>query len=214
MNALVLFAKYPEPGKVKRKISEAIGPEKCAKLCNAFISDIITKTSEKDYDLYLSFIGHEYKESYRKLFPKAILYVQRGIGLAGHLFGTFEDLLDDYDKVVVLSCDVPDINPEIIVKAFNALDFYDVVIGPVDDGGYYLIGMKKPYDIFNNLPFGTDKLLEEQVKVLKQKKRTFVLLEKLPDVDDVDELKALKKRLKRADAPKTYDLVEKLDIKD
>jgi rSAM/selenodomain-associated transferase 1 len=214
MNALVLFAKYPEPGKVKKKISKAIGPEKCAELCKAFIQDIVAKTEDKDYDLYLSFIGHEYKEKYRKLFPQVILYVQRGETVTKHLTGTFEDLLDDYEKVVVLSCDVPQIGSEIIVKAFNALDAYDVVLGPVDDGGYYLVGMKKAQNIFENIPFGTETLLKEQTKILREHKLTYVFLEQLSDIDNLEELKRFKKTLKREDAPHTYDVIQTLDLED
>ncbi|MBW2965307.1 TIGR04282 family arsenosugar biosynthesis glycosyltransferase [Candidatus Woesearchaeota archaeon] len=212
MNALVLFAKFPEPGKVKKKIGKVIGMENSAKLCDAFIKDLIDKNKDKDYDLYISFIGHEHKEQYRTLFPHAILYVQRGSNLADNLHCTFEDLLDDYEKVVLIGCDVPNLHSDFIVRAFNALESYDVVLGPAEDGGYYLVGLKRMQDIFIGLPFGTDKLLEEQVKRLKSNNLSFVLLEKLPDVDTVDELKYLKAHLKRDDAPKTFDLLKDIDV--
>jgi len=212
MYALVIFAKFPESGKVKKKIGKVIGMQNSAKLCTAFINDLIAKNEDKDYDLYLSFIGHEHKEQYRTMFPHAILYVQRGTGLSSNMLCSFQDLLDDYEKVVIIGCDVPDLSTEIIVKAFNALEHYDVVLGPAEDGGYYLIGMKKPHNIFEDVPWGTGKLLEEQIKILREKRLPFVLLEKLPDVDTVEELKELKKRLKKEDAPRTYDFIKDLDI--
>jgi rSAM/selenodomain-associated transferase 1 len=210
MNALVIFAKFPEPGKVKKKIGQVLGMECSAGLCNAFIKDLILKNNDKDYDLYLSFIGHQYKEQYRTLFPHAILYVQRGMNLGENMYCSFEDLLDDYDKVVIIGCDVPDLSTAAIVKAFNALDSYDVVMGPADDGGFYLIGMKRPHDIFSNMPWGTERLLDEQVKLIKEKKLTFVMLDKMPDVDTMDELKALKKTLKKEDAPNTYEFIKNM----
>ncbi|MBU2560795.1 MAG: TIGR04282 family arsenosugar biosynthesis glycosyltransferase [Nanoarchaeota archaeon] len=212
MNALVLFAKFPEPGKVKKKIGQVIGMENSAKLCEAFIKDLIDDNNDRDYDLYLSFIGHEHKEQYRTLFPHAILYVQRGMNLGENMHCTFEDLLDDYEKVVIIGCDVPNLSYDMIVRAFNALSSYDVVIGPAEDGGYYLIGMKKAHDIFKGLHFGTELLLDEQVRVVKEKGLTFVLLDKLPDVDTVDELKYLKKTLKREDAPRTYDFIKDMEL--
>ncbi|MBW2971664.1 TIGR04282 family arsenosugar biosynthesis glycosyltransferase [Candidatus Woesearchaeota archaeon] len=212
MNALVLFAKFPEAGRVKKKIGTVIGMENSARLCEAFIHDLIDENKDKDYDLYLSFIGHEHKEKYRSMFPHAILYVQRGTNLAENMYCSFEDLLDDYEKVVIISCDVPQLPSETIVKAFNALDSYDVVMGPAEDGGYYLIGLKEAHEIFKGLPFGSDNLLEEQMKLLREKKLTFVLLDKMPDVDTFDELKQLKRTLKHEDAPLTYDFIKDLKI--
>ncbi|MBN1544293.1 TIGR04282 family arsenosugar biosynthesis glycosyltransferase [Candidatus Woesearchaeota archaeon] len=212
MNALVLFAKFPEAGTVKKKIGRVIGMENSARLCESFIKDIIDKNKDRDYDLYLSFIGHEHKEQYRTMFPHAILYVQRGMNLGENLSCTFEDLLDDYEKVVIIGCDVPDLPSAMIIKAFNALSSYDVVLGPAEDGGYYLIGMKKAHDLFKELHFGTERLLDEQVRAVKDKGMTFVLLDELPDVDTVEELKHLKKTLKREDAPRTYDFIKGIKL--
>jgi hypothetical protein len=212
MNALVIFAKFPEPGRVKKKIGEVIGMDSSAGLCSAFINDLISKNKDKDYDLYLSFIGHQYKEKYKNIFPEAILYVQRGMNLGENMYCSFEDLLDDYDKVVIIGCDVPNLGSDIIVKAFNALDSYDVVIGPAEDGGYYLIGMKQPHEIFEGLPWGSDKLLDAQIELLKEKKLTYVLLERMSDVDTIDELKVLKKNLKKDDAPKTYEFIKSIGV--
>ncbi|MBW2968132.1 TIGR04282 family arsenosugar biosynthesis glycosyltransferase [Candidatus Woesearchaeota archaeon] len=212
MDALVLFAKYPEVGTVKKKIGEVIGMEKSARMCSAFIKDLVNKNSSKDYDLYLSFIGREHKEQYRELFPQAILYVQRGSNLGENMYCSFEDLLDDYNKVVILSCDVPQLSSAEVVRAFNALDSYDVVIGPAEDGGYFLLGLKRPANIFSGLNWGGDTLLEEQIRKIKDKKLSFVLLEKRPDVDTVEELKHMKKILKKEDAPETFAVFQELEV--
>jgi rSAM/selenodomain-associated transferase 1 len=212
MNALIIFAKFPEPGKVKKEIGRVLGMETSADLCTAFINDLIAQHKDRDYDLYLSFIGHEYKSKYKEMFPEAILYVQRGTNMSENVYSAFEDLLDDYEKVALIGCDVPQLSQETVVKAFNALDSYDLVIGPSEDGGYYLIGMKKPHDIFEGLPWGEDNLLDEQQKILRDKRLTFVRLETLPDIDDVDELKRMKANLKRDEAPITYDFLQKTDV--
>jgi rSAM/selenodomain-associated transferase 1 len=212
MNAIIIFAKFPEPGKVKKKIGTVIGMDNSAKLCTAFINDLIEENSEKDYDIYLSFIGHEYKEKYRTMFPNAILYVQRGTNMSENVQSAFEDLLDDYEKVALVGCDVPQLSAGTVIKAFNALESHDVVLGPAEDGGYYLIALKEPHDIFKGMPWGKENLLENQVRILKEKKLAFVLLDKLPDVDTVEELKYIKRILKKEDAPRTYDFIKDLDI--
>lgn len=212
MNALIIFAKFPEPGRVKKEIGRALGMDVSAKLCEAFINDLIEEHKDRDYDLYLSFIGHEYKADYKKMFPEAILYVQRGTNMSENVFSAFEDLLDDYEKVALIGCDVPQLKSETVIQAFNALDHYDVVLGPADDGGYYIIAMKEAQDVFEGLPWGSDKLLEVQQDILREKRLTFVRLETLPDVDTVDELGSLKDSLKREDAPRTFDFIKDIDI--
>ncbi|NQU79258.1 glycosyltransferase [Candidatus Woesearchaeota archaeon] len=211
MNALVIFAKFPEPGKVKKKVGNVLGMDASAELCKCFIEDLISENENKDYDLYLSFIGHQHKEEYRSMFPHAILYVQRGSNLSENLRCTFEDLLDDYEKVVVIGCDVPQMSYDTIIKAYNALDSYDVVMGPASDGGYYLVGLKKPTDIFDDMPWGSEALLSEQTSALEKKGLTYVLLDVLDDVDTFEELIMLKNVLKRQDAPKTFDFIQGLD---
>lgn len=212
MNAIVVFAKYPEPGRVKKKIGQVVGMETSAELCKAVIQDIVDKISDKDYDLYLSFIGRENKENYRCMFPSAILYVQRGTNIGENVKYTFQDLLDDHDKVLIVSGDAPQVNHDLIQRAVNALDLYDVVLGPVEDGGFYLLGMKQFHDVFENMPFGTEQLLEETEAKLKEKKLTFVLMDTLADVDTVDELKRMKDILKKDEAPKTYDVIHDIEL--
>ncbi|MBW2965419.1 TIGR04282 family arsenosugar biosynthesis glycosyltransferase [Candidatus Woesearchaeota archaeon] len=212
MNALIIFAKFPVPGKVKKEIGRVLGMDVSARLCTVFINDLIAEHKDRDYDLYLSFIGHEYKDDYKKMFPEAILYVQRGTNMSENMYSAFEDLLDDYDKVVLIGCDVPQLKHDMIIKAFNALDSYDFVLGPSDDGGYYLIGMKEPHEVFKGMPWGSSELLEVQQNLLRDKRLTFVRLDTMPDVDDVDELVRLKSVLKKEDAPQTYEFIQKLDI--
>lgn len=212
MNALIIFAKYPEPGNVKKQIGSVIGMTQSAELCKAFINDLISENSEKDYDIYLSFIGHKYKENYRMMFPNAILYVQRGNDMSSNVQFSFEDLLDDYENVALIGSDVPNLKSNKIIEAFNALESYDVVIGPSDDGGYYLVALKKTHDIFSELPWGNKNLLDVQIELLKKKNLTYALLDKLQDVDDIHELKAMKKMLHRSDAPKTYDFINNLEF--
>ena len=212
MNALVIFAKYPVPGAVKRRIGREIGMEKSAELCECFIKDLYEKNSNQDYDLYLSFIGKEHKEQYRGRFPDAILYVQRGHTKGENLSLTFEDLLDDYEKVVIIGCDAPQVGPALIKAAFKALESHDVVIGPASDGGYYLIGIKKNLPFLNDLPWGTPELLDQTIKRLKERKESYVFIDELEDIDDLEELKAAKKRIKESDAPATFKFLQRLDV--
>ncbi len=212
MNALVVFAKYPEPGEVKTRIGKVIGMEQSAKMCQCFLKDLINKNSNQDYDLYLSFLGQKYKEKYRKLFPEAILYVQRGKGMEDNLMLTFEDLLDDYDKVILIGCDAPQVGPDVIKSALKALESYDVVIGPASDGGYYLLGLRKFHRIFKGLPWGESILLKKTIEKLKDNNLTYIFLREFDDIDNIDELRLAKNNLKKEEAPETFEYIKGLSI--
>ena len=80
----------------------------------------------------------------------------------------------------------------IIDEAFYRLDEYDIVLGPSDDGGYYLIALRQDtidYAIFNNIPWSTSRVLRETTKIIRQKGMTCYLLPQWDDIDEVNDLR-------------------------
>jgi len=76
----------------------------------------------------------------------------------------------------------------IIMEAFAALDSADIVIGPAKDGGYYLIGMKAPHpEIFQNIPWSTDRVFEETMKAIEKLQLTSAKVMTLSDLDTADD---------------------------
>ncbi|MBP7821793.1 MAG: TIGR04282 family arsenosugar biosynthesis glycosyltransferase [Saprospiraceae bacterium] len=95
-----------------------------------------------------------------------------------------------YHKIMIIGADCPTINHHHIHDAISLLDDNDVVIGPAIDGGYYLIGLKKPCDfIFENMPWSESHLLNKMISKIEQNQLKYALLEVLNDIDTLDDLK-------------------------
>ena len=93
-------------------------------------------------------------------------------------------------RVVTIGCDCPGLAKEHIDRAFDALYFKDLVLGPATDGGYYLIGINRPLDeLFENISWGTAMVFEATVSLAQQLGLSIEILEELPDVDRPEDLK-------------------------
>lgn len=96
----------------------------------------------------------------------------------------FQELLIKHDRVMVIGADIPGILPQEILTGLKNLENADVTLGPTEDGGYYLIGMKKYYpELFRNTPWGTDQVLN---KTLVQANKLGLSVSSLPLKMDID----------------------------
>ena len=100
---------------------------------------------------------------------------------------------DGFEKIILIGSDLPEISAEIIQEGFDSLDKNEVVFGPAEDGGYYLVGMKKSQSfIFENKPWSNPKLLETTLKELGKQDVSFSLLKTLNDIDTFEDFKSSK----------------------
>jgi glycosyltransferase A (GT-A) superfamily protein (DUF2064 family) len=103
-----------------------------------------------------------------------------------------------YREVVVIGTDTPWMGAERVRKAFAELKANDVVIGPAEDGGYYLLGMRKfAPGIFRGIPWSTERVLELTLKVIVRAKLRGKLLRRDFDLDRPGDLKRARRMLKR-----------------
>jgi rSAM/selenodomain-associated transferase 1 len=94
-----------------------------------------------------------------------------------------------YTAICIIGTDCLELTGEIIDEAFDELETVDAVIGPASDGGYYLLGMKKPnVDVFNNKEWSTGTVLQETIDDFEELNLLYVKLEELNDVDTEDDL--------------------------
>ena len=99
-------------------------------------------------------------------------------------------------RVVIIGTDCPDLTAEILEDAFNALLPRDVVIGPAQDGGYYLIGLSRLIpELFEEIEWGGDKVFAQTICKAREVGARFELLVQLSDVDRPEDLEAYKTRL-------------------
>jgi rSAM/selenodomain-associated transferase 1 len=120
---------------------------------------------------------------------------QNGENLGERMKTCFMEVLAmGFKRVILIGSDLPDLPLEFIEEAFNALQNNDAVIGPALDGGYYLIGFKdKAFSplVFDGIPWSTERVFDETMKVLKQERLKVYTLQALRDIDTIEDLKYL-----------------------
>lgn len=147
-NALVLFMKAPIPGTVKTRLAPRVTMDEAAELYRAFILDTLDLAQRTTVDvLFVAWTpdGGREELGFALGDPDVNWLRQRGIHLGERLSNAFTALRrDGWEKTIVLGGDSPLLPLDYVEEAFEALDRHDVVLGPSDDGGYYLIGLGGP----------------------------------------------------------------------
>lgn len=140
-NTLLIFAKYPTPGRVKTRLARQIGDGEAARLYRTMIEMVIkmTRPSRGQYTQVLCYDPPERKTDFEKWFPNLKLLSQISGDLGKRLAEAIRCSLSDSEQVVVIGSDCIDIDEQLVIQAFQKLESADLVIGPAEDGGYYLI---------------------------------------------------------------------------
>jgi uncharacterized protein len=143
---LIIVAKEPIAGLVKTRLAASIGAERTAALYRCFLQDTIALARRVPAcDLALSFWPPDAAPHFRALDPAALLLPQSGADFGHRLLSAFEQAAAaGYDELVLIGSDNPSLPPDYVTQAFAALAAAPAVLGPSEDGGYYLIGMRTP----------------------------------------------------------------------
>ncbi|MCK0107770.1 TIGR04282 family arsenosugar biosynthesis glycosyltransferase [Flavobacteriaceae bacterium S0825] len=191
---LIIFVKNIKLGKVKTRLAKTVGNENAFKVYKALVKVTEKATSKINVDKRIYFSDNIVDEKW----PNDYKTIQKGTDLGERMSNAFQDGFDDgYEKIALIGSDLPNISTKIIQDGFNELQNNDVVFGPAEDGGYYLIGMSKFHNcIFENKAWSTSVLLEETLAELKQKKIEVSLIETLNDIDTFEDLQEYPKFLK------------------
>ncbi len=187
-NLLLIFTRNPEIGKCKTRLAKTIGAENALSIYKTLLEHTVKTTSNIPCEkaVYYSVKIRENDIWDNEVFKK---YLQNGTDLGLRMKNAFKTSFENnYHKVLIIGSDLYDLEPKHIQKAFKELDHNDVVIGPAQDGGYYLLGMKELHpNIFENKNWGTATVREETLNDLKTKK--VAQLEMLNDIDVYDDIK-------------------------
>ncbi len=187
-NLLLIFTRNPELGKVKTRLAKTIGAEKALAIYKFLLAHTkkVTENIACDKAVYYSVKVRENDLWNGEIYQKK---QQLGEDLGIRMQHAFLDAFAaGYEKVIIIGSDLIDLSEDIIEKAFLQLTSNDVVIGPAEDGGYYLLGMKSVHpNVFKNKIWGTSTVREETLNDLKDKK--VHLLNELNDADVLDDIK-------------------------
>ena len=113
--------------------------------------------------------------------------------LGERMLAAFEEMFEKgYEKAVIIGSDCAELQGEHIATAFEQLDKHDFVIGPANDGGYYLLGMKKLATcLFESKKWSTNTVFEDTIKDIQRLKKTVFVLPPLNDLDRHEDLLAV-----------------------
>lgn len=186
-NLLIVFTRNPELGKVKTRLAKTIGNATALKIYIFLLErtrDIAVQVSA-DKAVYYSVKVRENDIWDANNFQK---HQQVGEDLGIRMLHAFKNgFKAGYEKVMIIGSDLYDLTAETIENAFIALKDNEVVIGPAEDGGYYLLGMNSLEEkVFKNKKWGTETVRKNTLEELKDKK--VFLLGELNDVDVFEDI--------------------------
>lgn len=186
MNALIVFVRNPESGKVKTRLAAQIGNEKALAIYIKLLHHTRDVAEKASGDHYVFATGPLMDDTW-----KDFTVAQQSEGDLGRKMKQAFDYLFNkgYKNVVIIGSDCPALTTDHINNAFATLKTHDVVIGPANDGGYYLLGMKKLHmPVFEKKQWSTASVLTETIASLNHSTLTYKLLETLTDVDEKNDL--------------------------
>ncbi|MFM7363381.1 MAG: TIGR04282 family arsenosugar biosynthesis glycosyltransferase [Cuspidothrix sp.] len=192
---LIIFTRYPEPGKTKTRLIPALGEVSAANLHRRMTEYTVSQVQELAKMIRISlevrFTGGKLQKMQNWL-GNDLEYHSQGEGDLGvrmerSLTNAFKQ---EAEQVIIIGTDCPDLNCQILVTAFEKLKNFNLVLGPALDGGYYLIGLQQPRpELFTNIPWGTDQVLMETLKIATSGDLSIYSLPPLADIDRPEDLK-------------------------
>jgi rSAM/selenodomain-associated transferase 1 len=160
---ILIFAKAPVPGKVKTRLAATLGEGEAARLYTAMVRHAVATAVEVELSpvrLYVEDAGHPLFAELREQF-EIPLREQTGADLGARMEAALREALEEADYAVLIGCDWPTVDAEYLERALRLLaEGAGVVLGPAEDGGYVLIGLRQPQPrLFAAIPWGTLEVL-------------------------------------------------------
>ncbi len=191
--ALIIFAKAPVAGHVKTRLCPPLTPDEAASLHGSLVLDLLDRCqSLKGIDRILAGAPtreHPFFGAMKTRF-KIPVWDQVGDDLGARMAHAFQSALGSpYHSVLIVGTDIPGITVSLITTAFKSLQDHDIVLGPTVDGGYYLIGLRAPVpELFEHIPWSTDKVLSLTREKTQALDLSVKILPRLRDLDTVEDL--------------------------
>jgi rSAM/selenodomain-associated transferase 1 len=214
-----VVAKAPRPGVTKTRLCPPLAPEQAAQLARAFLLDTLTNVMMAGLSPRIVCRGPTEQRALRRLAgPFVRVSIQVGQGLGDALEGAFrEGLADGFGAVAVLAADSPTLPTSVLRDAFVALaDGSDVVLGPVDDGGYYTLAARAVHpSLFRDMPWSTGEVASETLRRSRALGLRANVLPAWYDVDDDTSLAALYRELRALPgtfAPRTRAVLQAMHL--
>lgn len=193
---LIIFGRYPVPGQTKTGLIPELGPTGAAELQRQLTEKAITTAKAfiqgRGIELNFHFEGGNTKKMFKWL-GSGMIFSQQEPGNLGERMQTafLKSFQSGRRRIVLVGTDIPGLSIDLMHKAFDALTRHDVVIGPSIDGGYWLIGMKRLFNLFQDIAWGTETVFAQTIALAKKEGLGVFLLDPLIDIDTGEDLKEL-----------------------
>jgi len=203
-NQLIIFTRYPEPGKTKTRLIPALGDFGAANLQKQMTEYTILQVQELQKTTTISFevrFAGGNLQLMQDWLGSDLVYQPQGEGDLGDRMT--RSLLDAFEsgkeQVTIIGTDCPGVDSLLLAMAFQQLDNFDLVLGTAIDGGYYLIGLRHSMpQLFANIDWGTSHVLQQTVEIAQQLNLSHIYLPPLADVDRPEDLPIWEQTVARA----------------
>ena len=193
---MIVFGRFPQPGCAKTRLIPALGAEAAATLhrdmAHHTLAVVDRFAARRPVSVEVRYAGAGRTE-FAAMFGGERTYLRQDHGdLGERMHNAFCDAFSrGAQAAVVIGTDCPALDPAMLNDAFDALGSHELVVGPARDGGYYLLGVKQPCAaLFQDIPWGSGKVMERTLDRASQLSMPFFLLPELDDVDRPEDLPA------------------------
>jgi len=184
---LLIFTRNPELGKCKTRLAAKIGDVAALEIYTFLLQHTVNVTQKLMTDKQVLYSEELWENDIwdHTLYQKRL---QHGLDLGERMMNAFLDgFQSDYEKIIIIGSDMYDLSQADLEFAFSELEEHDFVIGPAEDGGYYLLGAKKLHpNLFKNKKWGTETVLDATLQDLT--KENYALLPVKNDVDHYEDI--------------------------
>lgn len=191
---LIIYSRYPEAGKTKTRMIPALGAEGAAKLQRQMSEHTLNTArklkSDRNINIEVHFAGGSQQLMSAWLGEDLKYIPQKNGDLGNRMNSSFQQaFISGQQRIVTIGIDCPDINSKILNSAFDSLQTKELVLGIAEDGGYYLIGLNKAIpQLFQNIDWGTEKVLQQTKAIAQKLNLNTDYLTTLSDVDRPEDL--------------------------
>ncbi|NEP00593.1 MAG: glycosyltransferase [Symploca sp. SIO2E9] len=191
---LIIFTRYPEPGKTKTRMIPALGASGAAELQRRMTEHTLSEIKElkawRSLSVEVHFNGGDQQLMAQWLGSELAYRKQSEGDLGRRMTSAFEtSFAAGMTRVVIIGTDCPGLNAKLISQALQALAEHDLVLGPARDGGYYLIGLRRLFpELFIGISWGTSEVRQQTLEIAENLNLEIAQLAPLTDVDRPEDL--------------------------
>ena len=191
---IILFTRYPEPGITKTRLVPKLGPDGAAELHRKMTEHTLDRIRMlahiRPVSIETRYAGGDDDRMKDWLGCDLLIRRQWGTDLGTRLTEAFHQAFrEGMRRVIIVGTDCPALTPRLLTQALQSLHENDLVLGPAVDGGYYLVGLRRAVpELFRDVKWGTDGVLQETLRRAAKSGLAVTLLQTEGDVDRPEDL--------------------------